>query len=102
MEGYLFGFSDNHNLNIVSFAGAANGRVAGHCGICPGCKKTEDRLQMTLRQRYLSFFVHANRYLVLEYPSPMCNICIPGLLIIVSITRLVFYPVRAIEVPSFC
>lgn len=40
---------------MMSFAGAANGRVAGHRGIRPGRKKTEDRLQMTPRQRLSEF-----------------------------------------------
>ncbi|KAB5526793.1 hypothetical protein DKX38_020640 [Salix brachista] len=70
MKLIVFEFSDNHNLNMMSFAGAANGRVAGHRGIRPGRKKTEDRLQMTPRQRYPSFPVHSNRYLVLEHPPP--------------------------------
>ncbi|XP_050287452.1 uncharacterized protein LOC126726269 isoform X2 [Quercus robur] len=40
----------------------SNGRVAGHCGVCSGCKETEDYVQMTWREmeRALHSVVYAD------------------------------------------
>jgi hypothetical protein len=47
---------------VFIFGGEANGRVAGHFGICSGCKEIEDCVQISWREmkRDLNLVVYAN------------------------------------------
>jgi len=76
--------------------GEANGRVAGHFGVCSGCKEIEDCVQMIWREmeRSLNLVVYANRYWYLKCPLPsammsVTYLSVACLCLSFSVTRLV-------------